>query len=224
MNPALPEEVVIVDVPELKVSAALEDSVVPKSIGVDAQEIVLDPKEIVLSFITEETIVEAVNAYPAVSKDPFVTDSEPIVNALPSAHPQLTPFTVIADESVTPFVVNVLPVAEPDKTIGELYILVISAVPPARLKLPCKIIVGVPSPAVQVTLLPAPGPFIVKSAHLTTAFVPIVTVYAALAVEDELSKITESAEVGTDAPPAPPEVADQLVVVVASHVPVPPTQ
>jgi hypothetical protein len=35
---------------------------------------------------------------------------------------------------------------------------------------------------------------------------------------------TSSAEVGTEAPPAPPDVADQWVVVAASHVPVPPTQ
>ena len=118
LNPALPEPVEIVDVPALKVSAALEDSVVPKSIGVDEQEIVLEPKEIVLPFVPEETIVEAVNAYPAVSKAPFVTDSEPIVNALPKLHPQLTPFTVIADESVTPLLVNVLPVADPDSVIA----------------------------------------------------------------------------------------------------------
>lgn len=36
--------------------------------------------------------------------------------------------------------------------------------------------------------------------------------------------VTSSAAPGTDAPPAPPEVADQLAVVVESHVPVPPTQ
>jgi len=35
---------------------------------------------------------------------------------------------------------------------------------------------------------------------------------------------TLSALVGTDAPPAPPLAADQLVVFVASQVPVPPTQ
>jgi hypothetical protein len=38
------------------------------------------------------------------------------------------------------------------------------------------------------------------------------------------SIITSSEAVGTEAPPAPPDVADQLVVEEASHVPFPPTQ
>jgi hypothetical protein len=43
--------------------------------------------------------------------------------------------------------------------------------------------------------------------------------------EPELALIiTASAAVGTEAPPAPPEVADQFVVVVASQVPLPPRQ
>jgi hypothetical protein len=37
-------------------------------------------------------------------------------------------------------------------------------------------------------------------------------------------KYTSSADVGTDAPPEPPEVSDQWVVSVVSHVPSPPTQ
>jgi hypothetical protein len=41
---------------------------------------------------------------------------------------------------------------------------------------------------------------------------------------DEALRKTSSAFVGTDAPPAPPDVADQWVVVVVSQVPVPPTQ
>ena len=40
---------------------------------------------------------------------------------------------------------------------------------------------------------------------------------------DNVSKKTSSTDVGTDAPPAPPDDADQLVVV-ASQLPVPPTQ
>lgn len=39
-----------------------------------------------------------------------------------------------------------------------------------------------------------------------------------------VSKNTASADVGADAPLTPPDVVDQLVVVVVSHVPVPPTQ
>jgi hypothetical protein len=38
------------------------------------------------------------------------------------------------------------------------------------------------------------------------------------------SKVTVSADVGTDWPPAPPDDAAQCVVVAASQVPVPPTQ
>lgn len=41
---------------------------------------------------------------------------------------------------------------------------------------------------------------------------------------DAVSIVTSSAAPGTDAPPAPPDVADQLAVVVASQVFVPPTQ
>ena len=41
--------------------------------------------------------------------------------------------------------------------------------------------------------------------------------------ESEL-KVTVSAVVGTEAPPAPPVVADQFVVLLELHVPVPPTQ
>jgi hypothetical protein len=43
-------------------------------------------------------------------------------------------------------------------------------------------------------------------------------------VPDKELKNTLSAEVGADAPGAPPDVADQLAVELASHVPVPPTQ
>jgi hypothetical protein len=46
-----------------------------------------------------------------------------------------------------------------------------------------------------------------------------VTVYVAA-----WSNMATSAAVGTEAPDAPPLVADQFVVDVASHVPVPPTQ
>jgi hypothetical protein len=41
---------------------------------------------------------------------------------------------------------------------------------------------------------------------------------------DPLSKNTLSADVGTDAPDAPPEDADQFVVLLVFQVPAPPTQ
>lgn len=76
----------------------------------------------------------------------------------------------------------------------------------------------------QVTLLTSVGcgPSIVKSKQFAVAV--IVTVYAAFAALEDWSKITLSAEVGTLAPPAPPEDALQCVVVEASQFPVPQTQ
>lgn len=76
--------------------------------------------------------------------------------------------------------------------------------------------------AAQVSVPPkfstAPVALIVKEFMLTAT--DVVTV----GVPDRESIVTSSALVGTDAPPAPPDVADQLVVVAASHVPDPPTQ
>lgn len=57
--------------------------------------------------------------------------------------------------------------------------------------------------------------------ELALAAAVIVTVAAAPLLA---SKVTSSAEVGTAAPPAPPEDVDQFVVVTASQLPVPPTQ
>lgn len=49
-------------------------------------------------------------------------------------------------------------------------------------------------------------------------------VTATVPVPDEALKNTLSAAVGADAPGTPPDVADQLRMLVLSHVPVPPTQ
>jgi hypothetical protein len=58
------------------------------------------------------------NAKFPVLKDPWVTmNAPPNVAAEPSVHPQPTPLTVTADASATPFVVNVLPVADPVNVI-----------------------------------------------------------------------------------------------------------
>jgi hypothetical protein len=58
--------------------------------------------------------------------------------------------------------------------------------------------------------------------ELQEALVPVVTVAP---VRPELAlKKTSSPVPGTEAPPAPPSLADQFVVEVASHVPEPPTQ
>jgi len=61
-----------------------------------------------------------------------------------------------------------------------------------------------------------------KFLHVAVAV--MVTVYAAFAVDDAVSKKTSSVFVGTDAPLAPQDVALQCVVPAASQFPVPPTQ
>jgi hypothetical protein len=71
-----------------------------------------------------------------------------------------------------------------------------------------------------IVTLPTAGPAIVTSKQ--TAFVPIVTAYAVAL--DNVLKITLSTDVGGPAPPRPPDVVLQLVVVVASQVPAPPRQ
>lgn len=60
---------------------------------------------------------EAVTLKFPVLKDPLVTVNEelPILTALPRVHPQPTPFILVALFKVTPLVVNVLPVVEPER-------------------------------------------------------------------------------------------------------------
>lgn len=118
LNPALPDNVEKVDVPASKTNEALTDSVVPKSIGVDEVETVLEPNFNVRLFNPDDVIVVAVSAYPVVSKEPFTMDKAFIVNAVPSVHSAPTPFTVKAEAKETPFVVNVFPVVDPDSVIA----------------------------------------------------------------------------------------------------------
>jgi hypothetical protein len=55
-------------------------------------------------------------------------------------------------------------------------------------------------------------------------FAPVLPAAIVTVPEDDASKNTSSADVGTDAPPAPPDVAAHLVPTVPSHEAVPPTQ
>ena len=73
MSDALPDVVVIVDVPALKVSAALDVSVVPKFTGEEEQATVLAPNDIVLVLLDTEFKAPQVKVYPAVSKEPVST-------------------------------------------------------------------------------------------------------------------------------------------------------
>jgi hypothetical protein len=61
-------------------------------------------------------------------------------------------------------------------------------------------------------------PVVLRDAHTAVEVGDIVP------VPELASKITASAAVGAEAPPAPPDVVDQFVVVVVSQVPAPPRQ
>jgi hypothetical protein len=93
-------------------------------------------------------------------------------------------------------------------------------------------VVTVPDPVPLPTESPieivVPFPFIagdplvwerLKHVGLTVATVTVLPL-----VPELVLKKTASSAVGTDAPPGPPDVADQLVVLVPFHVPFPPTQ
>jgi hypothetical protein len=99
----------------------------------------------------------------------------------------------------------IVPVADqviPATKVNPPYMLIVVAEPA---KVPAK------SPATLVKL---------KVAHVIVVAAAVVTV----TTPEFKSNIALSTDVGTDAPLAPPEVADQLAVLVVSHVAVPPTQ
>jgi hypothetical protein len=77
----------------------------------------------------------------------------------------------------------------------------------------------------NVNTCPAPEKLILAWVYEKSfATAPLTTVATSPDVPELLSKTTSSALVGTPAPPGPPEVEAQFVVVDASHVPAPPTQ
>jgi hypothetical protein len=97
-----------------------------------------------------------------------------------------------------------------------------AAVTPKLLVAVCKILPLTPSTELEenANVSAAVGVATLHDKHC--AFAPTVTV--AVAVFELALKKTLSDVVGADAPPAPPEVALQLVLLAESHVPVPPTQ
>ena len=109
-------------VPAVTVNGALLVSVVPKLIGVfPDNDIVPEPKLIVLEFSLLLRILRAVKLYIPQAIEPFVIKKSapfPILNALASAHSEPTPLIVIFDAKATPLVVNVLPVLELDSVIS----------------------------------------------------------------------------------------------------------
>ena len=109
-------ELLIVDDPALKVKF-----VVVESVNEDDDVIVLVPKVIDRVFVLLDDRFEKDSGKFPVSKDPFVTVSElPNVVENPRVQPQPTPLISVLEASTTPFVVNVLPVAEPVSVIAPL--------------------------------------------------------------------------------------------------------
>jgi hypothetical protein len=141
------------------------------------------------------------------------------VIAAPSVHPPPTPSNIrlVSDPNPPPAKVTVFPVVVAAKF--NVVLLLVQVMPvAANVTLPKTYIVPATG-GVSVTL-PTRGPATVQSLHV--APVDIVTVYKTAL--DALSNTTSSIIVGTPALPDPPDVNDQLVAVVVSQVPDPPTQ
>ena len=210
----LPADVKLsVDVPAFNVVAALSTYAVAVAllVSVDAPQL----KEVAIPAVVVK--FENANAYPAVSNDPLFKVNPALLHAAPSAQPQPTPLTVNPPPEVnrTPEL-KVFPVVDPVSTVSPVPVRSTPVL--AMVTLPWQFSIPVPA----MVTLPAAGPFIVNGPTRRFIAAARVTVYA-VAFDAEL-KITVSTDVGTEAPPAPPDEADQLVVVVRSHVPVPPTQ
>ena len=138
------------------------------------------------------------------------------VSAEPSVQAPPTPLNVISAPNATPLVVTVLPVVVALKVVVPVYVRVRLVAGKERLPdtvnpilVPASVIVKSRPDAVKS--LQSRGEFAIVTIKLPPASLPA-------------SKITLSAAVGTDAPLAPPEDADQFAVFVELQEPVPPTQ
>jgi len=143
---------------------------------------------------------------------PFVNVIAPQDMALPSVHPPPTPLKIKALVIVLPFVLTKKPVVVAVKVIELVALQVMPVLGNDKLPYTLKAV----EPA--IVTLPEVGPAIVIDAQ-----VEVVNVQVYAVAFEALLKTTSSVDVGTEAPPAPPEVADQCVVVVSQE-PVPPTQ
>jgi hypothetical protein len=159
-------------------------------------------------------LTDCVVVYPAKSSVPFVNVRIAQDNALPKDQAPPAPLKTTVTPAEIPLVVIVLPV-----------VVALNVFVPELVRV--KFVVGQNNDPLTVKLMLAPArvitpsrPDAVKSLQTRGVFA-IVTVNAPVPTFELTSKNTLSDAVGTDAPPAPPEDADQLVVVVESHVPVP---
>jgi hypothetical protein len=91
--------------------------------------------------------------------------------------------------------------------------------PIVRVRTPEPVLLNVPIVGfcVEPSKVPVKAPIVIET---TVGLYPSVTVPP----PEDASKVTVSEAPGTEEPPAPPVVADQCVVALLSHVPVPPTQ
>jgi hypothetical protein len=196
---------------QLKLVRVAPDKTVEAAVVVD-KAISLTPNEI------ERTPVPVEANNPVCKVNPFrdsapavnvVVSVDPIVKVLPKDQPPAALLNVIGAFIDTPLVVIVLPVVEELNVIAPV---LDQTVPATKDILPDTARVGV-VPVAKVTV---PADTVISKQSKAPV---IVTVYV-----PAWSKNTESAAVGTEAPPAPPEVALQLVVRVVFQVPAPPRQ
>jgi hypothetical protein len=161
-------------------------------------------------------LFDAVQVFPSKFNIPLLSVKIVEVKALPNVHAPPTPSNVTVVR-VEPFKVTVLPV-----------VVALNVVKPVYVRL--KFVAGKDRLPETVNAMLAPAsviapskPDAVKSLQTLGAFA-IVTVNAVANTFELASKNTLSAAVGTDAPPAPPDDADQLAVLVLLQEPVPRTQ
>jgi hypothetical protein len=160
----------------------------------------------------------AVKVFPSKSNVPFVRMFElRALTALPNFQPPPTPLKSIIPEKVAPLVVTVFPI-----------VVALNMVVPEYVRV--KFVAGQNNDPLTVNPMLVPAsviapsrPDAVKSLQTLGVFA-IVTVNAVANTFEFASKNTLSDAVGTDAPPAPPDDADQLAVLVLLQVPVPRTQ
>ena len=196
----------ISDVPALNVSPV--DTVpILKHVPVPDRVIILLPKLIVLVFVLFERKFTAFIALLAVVSVPKVKVKEPeaILRVSPSVTVIPLPFIVRLPQGVFPAVVSV-PV--PFRVSVPLYVTVI---PATSVTLPDTVMAAVPAnvPVNPVQLIDC---------------APVLPVEMVQVPVDRFVKNTASADVGTLAPPAPPDVVAHLVPAVPSQAAVPPTQ
>ena len=191
---------------------------VVQTVPVPLKLIVEVPNVSVLVFVFElEKEVQVTVLFP-VSSVPLVN----VIGLLPvklscKVHPPPTPLKTTEEPKFTPFVVIVFPVVVAAKVIvPDTLILKLAEGNVQFPKIDKLVIASVIAPSRAST--PVPKLILLQTAEeAVTVNVPVPTL-------EFLSKITSSADVGTPAPPLPPEPLAQLVVDDAFQVPVPPTQ